>query len=36
MPEHLTENELQRMRRFAETPVYQRDPDQLLPQTDEQ
>jgi hypothetical protein len=35
MPEHLTENELRRMREFAETPVYKRKPEQLMPQADE-
>ena len=32
MSQHLSEDELQRMRKFAETPVYERDPEQLLPQ----
>lgn len=32
MPQHLSEEELQRIRKFAETPVYERDPEQLLPQ----
>lgn len=33
MSEYLSENELERMREFAETPAYERDPEQLLPQT---
>lgn len=33
MPEHLSENELERIREFAETPVYKREPEQLLPQS---
>lgn len=33
MPEHLSERELQRMQEFAKTPVYERDPNQLLPQS---
>lgn len=31
MPEHLSNSELERMRKFAETPVYKREPEQLLP-----
>lgn len=31
MPEHLSESELERMKIFAETPVYKREPEQLLP-----
>jgi hypothetical protein len=33
MPEHISEKELERMREFAETPVYEREPEQLLPGT---
>jgi len=33
MPEHLSENELERMKEFAKTPVYEREPEQLLPQS---
>jgi hypothetical protein len=32
MPEHLSEKELERMKQFAQTPVYEREPEQLLPQ----
>lgn len=34
MPEHISEKELQRMQEFAKTPVYKREPEQLMPQTD--
>jgi hypothetical protein len=33
MPEHLSDRELERMKEFAETPAYERDPEQLLPQS---
>jgi hypothetical protein len=36
MPEHITEKELQRMQEFANTPVYKREPEQLLPQVNNQ
>lgn len=32
MPEHITENELERMVEFANTPTYLRTPEQLLPE----
>jgi len=32
MPEHLTDEEIERMASFSETPAYKRDPDQLLPE----
>ncbi len=33
MPEHLSESELERMAEFAQTPVYEREPEQLLPKS---
>jgi len=33
MSEHISETEMQRIREFANTPVYQRDPEQLMPGT---
>jgi len=36
MPEHLSETELERMKEFAETPAYKREPEQLLPPTVEE
>ena len=36
MPEHISEKELQRMQEFAKTPVYKRNPEQLLPGTENQ
>jgi hypothetical protein len=38
MLEHFTEDEIERMNAFTETPPYERDPEQLLPddaETDE-
>ncbi len=35
MPEHLTEQELERMAEFANTPTYLRKPEQLLPEGEE-
>ena len=32
MPEHLTDEEIERMSAFSETPVYEREPEQLLPE----
>lgn len=32
MVEHISEDELKRIQAFAETPAYDRDPEQLLPQ----
>jgi hypothetical protein len=31
MLEHFTEEEIERMHAFTETPPYERDPEQLLP-----
>jgi hypothetical protein len=31
MVEHITPEELQRMKAFANTPVYKREPEQLMP-----
>lgn len=31
MFEHFTEDEIERMSAFTETPSYERDPEQLLP-----
>lgn len=33
MYEHLTEDELERMSAFTETPTYERTPEQLLPES---
>jgi hypothetical protein len=33
MPEHLSDREMERMKEFAQTPAYKRDPEQLLPQS---
>jgi hypothetical protein len=35
MVKHLSERELQRMEEFARTPAYEREPEQLLPESDE-
>lgn len=32
MSEHLSESELKRIQEFAETPMYEREPEQLLPE----
>jgi hypothetical protein len=32
MTEHLSEEELERIARFAATPAYEREPEQLLPE----
>lgn len=32
MLEHFTEEELERMNAFTETPTYEREPEQLLPE----
>jgi hypothetical protein len=31
MSEHITEKEMERIEKFANTPAFRRDPDQLLP-----
>lgn len=31
MPEHLSEDELRRISDFADRPMYEREPEQLLP-----
>lgn len=31
MPEHLSEDDLERLSKFAETPAYERTPEQLMP-----
>jgi hypothetical protein len=31
MAEHLSDSDLERIEAFANTPAYERDPDQLLP-----
>lgn len=31
MTEHITETEMERIREFANTPVFRRDPEQLMP-----
>ncbi len=35
MPKHLTEQDLERMAEFAETPTYLRKPELLLPEGEE-
>jgi len=35
MADYLSESELKRMERFAATPKYRRDPDQLVPSDSE-
>lgn len=32
MGEHITDTELRRMEEFAKTPVYEREPEQLMPE----
>ena len=32
MADYLSESDLKRMKQFASTPKYERDPDQLVPQ----
>lgn len=36
MTEHLSAEDIERMRAFANQPRYKRDPDQLLPGTDDE
>jgi len=36
MSEHISENEMQRIREFADTPVFKREPEQLMPDTESQ
>lgn len=36
MLEHFTEDELERMSAFTETPTYERTPEQLLPEEAEE
>lgn len=36
MVEFLSEQELERISEFASTPKYEREPEQLLPETDEE
>lgn len=36
MPEHLSDTEMERIREFANTPVFKRDPEQLVPESDTQ
>lgn len=35
MPQHLSEDELQRISAFADRPMYEREPEQLLPDAEE-
>lgn len=35
MAKHITPEEIQRMKAFANTPVYKREPEQLMPDQDE-
>jgi len=32
MVEHISEREMERIAEFAETPVYERTPEQLMPE----
>lgn len=34
MTEHLSETEMERIREFANTPVFKREPEQLVPDSD--
>lgn len=36
MVEHISEEELQRIQEFVDTPAYEREPEQLMPQATEQ
>jgi hypothetical protein len=36
MSRHISDSERERMEEFARTPVYKREPDQLLPDEDEE
>lgn len=36
MLEHFTEEEMERMSAFTETPSYEREPEQLLPEDDDE
>ena len=36
MVQHLSENELERISEFANTPTYKRSPEQLLPESDKE
>lgn len=31
MAQHITETEMERIKKFANTPVFRREPEQLLP-----
>jgi len=33
MPDHLSDTEMERIRKFANTPAYQRKPEQLMPES---
>lgn len=33
MPDHLSDTEMERIREFANTPAYQRKPEQLMPES---
>lgn len=35
MAEHITDTEMDRIREFAKTPVYRREPEQLTPESDD-
>lgn len=34
MAEHLSDSELERIEEFAKTPVFEREPEQLLPESE--
>lgn len=33
MPQHITDTEMERIEEFANTPVFRREPEQLLPES---
>ncbi len=35
MPQHLSDDELRRISAFANRPMYEREPEQLLPDTED-
>lgn len=35
MPQHLSEDELRRISAFADRPMYEREPEQLLPDAED-
>lgn len=35
MSEHITDSEMERIKEFVRTPVYERDPEQLVPESED-